>query len=224
MAHRITLYDTLGVERDASEEDIRAAFRRLSMMNHPDRFGGDQRAAAEERFQGITEAFNVLSRPESREKYDKELAVHGGGGAGGGNHLDSREIARRLTAKGVEAYRGGNAQEAIEHLQLAIDHDDAADRAHYFMGFVLCQVPGRERDALRHLERAVTLDPHNATYKGQAAVAALGVGMTTRAERLAQDSLALDPTNKKASAVMAKLGTTSASGANGLLGKLRRKG
>ncbi len=224
MAHRITLYDTLGVERDASEQDIRAAFRRLSLKNHPDRFLGRDRDVAEERFQGITEAFNVLSRPESRQKYDTELSMQPGGAAGGGGKLDAKEIARRLTAKGVEAYRGGSPQQAIEHLQLAIDHDNNADRAHYFMGFVLCQVPGRERDALRHLERAVALDSHNTTYKGQAAVAALGVGMASRAERLAQDALALDPTNKKALAVVAKLGGKQTTKTDGLLGRLRRKG
>lgn len=223
MAHRITFYDTLGVERDATEQDIRSAFRRLSMKNHPDRFLGRDREAAEERFQVITEAFNVLSRPDSREKYDRELSLKPGGG-GRGNNLDAKEIARRLTAKGVEAYRGGSSQQAIEHLQLAIDHDDSADRAHYFMGFILCQVSGRERDALRHLERAVSLDPHNATYKGQAAVAAYGVGMQSRAERLAQDALALDPTNKKAAAVIAKLGGADRPKSDGLLNRFRRKG
>jgi curved DNA-binding protein CbpA len=223
MARRITLYETLGVERDATEEDIRTAFRRLSMKSHPDRFAGDERSIAEQRFQEITEAFNTLIRPEARERYDNELAVHGGAGLAG-SALDAKEIARRLTAKGVDAYRGGNPAEAIEHLQLAIDHDDSADRAHYFMGFVLCQVAGRERDALRHLERAVALDPNNATYKGQAATAALAVGMNTRAERLAQDSLALDPTNKKAAAVVAKLETKTDAKADGLLGRFRRKG
>lgn len=223
MAHRITLYDTLGVERDASEQDIRAAFRRLSMSHHPDRFVGRDRESAEERFQVITEAFNVLSRPESREKYDKDLSMHPGG-SDAGNQIDAAEIARRLTAKGVEAYRGGSPQEAIEKLQLAIDHHEKADRAHYFMGFVLCQVPARERDALRHLERAVALDTHNATYKGQAAVAALAVGMESRAERLAQDALALDPTNKKAAAVLSKLGTKGHPKSDSLLGRFRRKG
>lgn len=193
------------------------------MTNHPDRFKGDEREAAEQRFQSITEAFNVLSRPESREKYDTELSMEPGGAGGGGGKIDAKEIARRLTAKGVEAYRGGSPEQAIEHLQLAIDHDDSADRAHYFMGFVLCQVPGRQRDALRHLERAVTLDPHNAIYKGQAAVAALGVGMDSRAERLANDALALDPTNKKATAVMAKLGGKDGGKSESLLNRLRRK-
>jgi len=224
MAHRITLYDTLGVARDASEEDIRTAFRRLTRTSHPDRFFGADREAAEHRFQEITEAFNVLSRPEIREKYDTDLAMQVGGGSRSGGQLDAKEIARRLTAKGVESYRNGNIQEAVEHLQLAIDHDNDADRAHYFMGFALCRVPSRERDALRHLERAVQLDAHNATYKAQAAVAAFGVGMESRAERLAQDALALDPTNKKAQIVLAKLAANDDSKKDGLFGRLRRKG
>jgi curved DNA-binding protein CbpA len=222
MAHRITLYDTLGVGRDASEKDIRNAFRRLTRTSHPDQFTGAEREAAEQRFQEITEAFNVLSRPESREKYDTEISMRGGGPRGGGQ-LDAKEIARRLAAKGIEAYRAGNLQEAVEHLQLAIDHYDESDRAHYFMGFVLCKVSARDRDALRHAERAVQLDPHNATYKAQAAVAAYGVGMNSRAERLAQDALALDPTSKKAQAVLAKLSGGDAKN-DGLLGRLRRKG
>ena len=74
MRNQVSLYDTLGLERDASDQDIRKAFRRLALKYHPDRFGGDQRAEAEERFQGITEAFNVLSHPESREKYDTEIS------------------------------------------------------------------------------------------------------------------------------------------------------
>jgi curved DNA-binding protein CbpA len=220
MAHRITLYDTLGVARDATEKDIRNAFRRLTRTSHPDQFTGEEREAAEQRFQEITEAFNVLSRPESREKYDTEIAMHAGGPRGG--QLDAKEIARRLVAKGVEAYKNGELQVAVEHLQLAIDHNEASDRAHYFMGFVLSKVPARERDALRHAERAVQLDAHNATYKAQAAVAAFGVGMTSRAERLAQDALALDPTNKKATAVLAQM--SGADAKDGLFGRLRKKG
>jgi curved DNA-binding protein CbpA len=222
MAHQITLYDTLGIERDASEADIRSAFRQLSRTSHPDIFSGDERARAEERFQSITEAFNVLSRPESREKYDRELAVHGSSEPE--KMHDPKEIAKRLAAKGVEAYRGGSLHEAIEHLQLAIDHDDSSDRAHYYMGFVMSRLKGREREALRHLERAVALDPHNAVYMAQAAAAALAVGMQSRAERLAQDALALDPTSDKAQLVLAKLQTDEGPKKDGLFGRLKRKG
>ena len=75
MPHQITFYDTLGVEPDATDDEIRSAFRKLTREQHPDRFVGNDRQKAEERFQTITEAFNVLSRPESREKYDVDMSM-----------------------------------------------------------------------------------------------------------------------------------------------------
>jgi len=146
MRKQVTLYDTLGVERDASEQDIRKAFRRLALKYHPDRFAGDQRPDAEERFQGITEAFNVLCHPESRETYDKEIS-HGTDI----KSMDAKEISRRLAAKGSQLMREGKMAEAVESLKTAIDHDDDNARAHYFYGQVIGRISGKERDALRHV-------------------------------------------------------------------------
>jgi len=222
MAHRITLYDTLGVQRDATEQDIRAAFRRLTRDHHPDQFAGAKREAAEQRFQAITEAFNVLSRPESRERYDRDLAQRTS--TSSGNQIDAKEIARRLAARGAESLRAGRVQEAVENLKAAVDHDSESDRASYFLGLALGRVKGRERDALRYLERAVVLDPQNAVYKAHAAGAALATGMMSRAERLAQDALSIDPTSDKAKSVLASIRAQSEPQRDGLFGRLRRKG
>ena len=62
-------YETLGVSRNASEKDIRSAFRRLARKHHPDVNPGDK--DAESRFKEINEAHQVLSDPESRKKYDR---------------------------------------------------------------------------------------------------------------------------------------------------------
>lgn len=62
-------YKTLGVSRDASEKEIKQAFRKLAKKYHPDKNPGDK--AAEERFKNISEAYEVLSDAEKRQKYNQ---------------------------------------------------------------------------------------------------------------------------------------------------------
>ncbi|MBL8619061.1 MAG: J domain-containing protein [Deltaproteobacteria bacterium] len=61
-------YEVLGVKRDASPDDLKKAYRALAMQYHPDRRPGDEEAAR--RFREITEAWQVLSDPEQRARYD----------------------------------------------------------------------------------------------------------------------------------------------------------
>jgi curved DNA-binding protein len=61
-------YQTLGVPRDASEKDIKSAFRKLARRYHPDHNPNDK--TAEEKFKNLNEAYEVLSDPEKRKKYD----------------------------------------------------------------------------------------------------------------------------------------------------------
>ena len=69
MASYKDYYQILGVQRDASERDVRKAFRTLAAKHHPDRNPGD--AGAEDRFKEVNEAYTVLSDPEKRRFYDQ---------------------------------------------------------------------------------------------------------------------------------------------------------
>ena len=62
-------YGVLGVGRSASEKDVRQAYRRLARQYHPDVNPGDK--SAEQKFKEINEAYEVLSDPEKRKKYDR---------------------------------------------------------------------------------------------------------------------------------------------------------
>lgn len=68
MAAKRDYYEVLGVGRDASESEIKAAFRKLAFQYHPDRNKGD---GAEEKFKEINEAYEVLSDQEKRANYDR---------------------------------------------------------------------------------------------------------------------------------------------------------
>ena len=82
-------YSILGVNRNASEKEIKQAFRRLARKHHPDVNPGDK--TAEERFKQISEAYEVLSDKEKRKKYDQfgdkwQYADQFAGTGGGGVH------------------------------------------------------------------------------------------------------------------------------------------
>ncbi|HLO87376.1 MAG TPA: molecular chaperone DnaJ [Nostocaceae cyanobacterium] len=75
-------YEILGVSRDADKEEIKQAYRRLARKYHPD---VNKEPGAEERFKEINRAYEVLSEPDARARYDRfgEAGVSGGVGAGG---------------------------------------------------------------------------------------------------------------------------------------------
>jgi curved DNA-binding protein len=84
-------YKVLGVERKASEDEIKRAYRKLALKHHPDRNPNDQKA--EEKFKEINEAYQVLSDPEKRARYNQlgESYTHWqqrGGAPGGFNWED----------------------------------------------------------------------------------------------------------------------------------------
>jgi molecular chaperone DnaJ len=82
-------YALLGVSRDATETDIKKAYRKLAMDFHPDRNPAPE---AEARFKEITEAYEVLRDPQKRSAYDRYGKAGVGAGAGGGfHHVDLSE-------------------------------------------------------------------------------------------------------------------------------------
>ncbi len=114
-------YTLLNAPRDASEGDIKKAYRRLAMEYHPDR---NDAPDAEARFKEITEAYEVLRDPEQRALYDRygEAGLKGGGGGFGGfHHVDLSEALNIFMRDfgvglgGFESMFGGQQPSAAEN-------------------------------------------------------------------------------------------------------------
>lgn len=80
MSSKRDYYEVLGVTRQASQEEIKSAYRKMAMKYHPDRNQGDP--SAEDHFKEVAEAYEVLGSPEKRQRYDQfgHDGVKGGGG------------------------------------------------------------------------------------------------------------------------------------------------
>lgn len=80
-------YKLLGVERDASADEIKKAFRKMAQKLHPDKHKGDKEI--EEKFKSINEAYEVLKDPDKRAQYDRFGYVGAGPGGGGPGYRDA---------------------------------------------------------------------------------------------------------------------------------------
>ena len=125
-------YETLGVPKNASEEEIKKSYRKLAMKHHPDRNQGDTAKVAEEKFKEAKEAYEMLSDGQKRAAYDQHgfagVDPNMRGGAGGGEGFGGFAEAfgdifgdvfggRQQGGRGQggrQVYRGGDLSYAME--------------------------------------------------------------------------------------------------------------
>jgi molecular chaperone DnaJ len=127
-------YDILGVPRNAEEEDIKKAYRKLAMKHHPDRNQGDKAKASEEKFKEAKEAYEMLTDPQKRAAYDQyghagvdpNMGGRGGAGPEGfggfaeafgdifGDIFGGAAGAGGRRAGGQQVYRGNDLSYAME--------------------------------------------------------------------------------------------------------------
>ena len=94
MSQKRDYYEVLGVPKDAAQADIKKAYRKLAMKFHPDQNPDD--AQAEKKFKEAAEAYDIISDPQKRQRYDQfghqAFAQGGGGGGAGGGFTNVEDI------------------------------------------------------------------------------------------------------------------------------------
>src|SRR5437660_2474501 len=197
---KVNYYEVLGVERSASEQEIRDRFRRLAREQHPDRYKGTDKAEAERRFQILTEAVNILTNPVKRKQHDAELSS-------GVNKAsaDFAQVAKAYLAKGVKAYKDGDMRAAYENFDMAVKHNSADAKAFHYLALAAVRIPSMTRQAVQAIESAVQREPVNAIYLKDAGLICRRAGLTAKAERYLDEALKWDADNIAVQSALAEL-------------------
>lgn len=181
-------YGVLGLAQNATDDDIRRRFRKLARERHPDRFQGAAKLRAEQDFQVLTEAFNVLTDPERRRVHDADLSRAGsprGVGAAG----DQSQLVKSFLARGVQVYKQGDYDAARESFERATQVDPESAQGWYNLALTCSRQERWLSRALGAVEKACELEPMKPAYLKLAGRLFARAGRPDRARRYLEEAL-----------------------------------
>ena len=207
---KVNYYEILGVERSASDNEIRDRFRRLARENHPDRYRGPDKADAERKFQVLTEAVNVLTNAAKRKQHDAELAAVGGKGP-----ADYAHVAKAYLAKGVKAFKENDLRSAYENFDMAAKHNPQDAKAFHYLALAAVRIPAFARQAVQAIESALQREPMNPLFLKDAGLICRQAGLVAKAERYLEEALKWDASNPEVQAALTELRHSKDTGKGG---------
>ena len=153
-------YKVLGVSRDASDDEIKRAYRQLAKKYHPDRNPGDAEAAR--KMQEINAAYEQIKNPEKAYQQSRTQGSYGGYGYDpfGGYQRSAGSSADRYQQGAIQYIRMGRFQEALNVLSNCTQRD----ARWYYLSALANDGLGNQVTALEHIRRAVSMEPDNELY------------------------------------------------------------
>lgn len=149
-------YKVLGVSPDASDEEIKSAYRRLAKQYHPDRNPGDAEAA--KKMQQINDAYDRIKNPEkTRSQQRQSYGSYGYGGYGQGYEQPTGD---QYAQAAYQYIRFGRYREALNVLYSTQERN----ARWYYLSALANDGLGNQVTALEHIRRAVSMEPGNPEY------------------------------------------------------------
>lgn len=193
-------YGVMGIDKDASESEIKKAYYKKAKEFHPDRhyaLPGDMKEKLNDIFTYITSAYSTLSNSDLRREYDLS-------GEEKPMEVDSRELAREKFEDGMNEYSIGNYAEAERLLSEAAYLDSTVPNYHFYMAMALTK-NDKHKDAERAMRIALKSEPFNPNFLAEAGHVFLSLGFPLRAKGNFERALKISPNQKRALEGMSRL-------------------
>lgn len=209
-------FTVLEIPSDASPEDIKAAYHRLAKRWHPDRFSGEEKASAEQKFRELAEAFSILKDPGKRLAILQQLPqAQQAQPAERPMETAQERSPEDWATMAKQAFDEGRVDQARALIHYAIRLDECKPKYHALLATILEREGGDPRAVVKALEATVRLAPKDVDSHIRLALLFQSLGMAARAQRHLKIAREITPNHPKLRQFASKGSKPPAPGAGG---------